>query len=259
MILTVDVGNTNIVIGGFEGEILKFTSRLDTVVSRMADQYAIIINDILELNGYHRESIDGCVISSVVSPITPQLEKGISKLCNVTPLVVSPGIKTGLNIKIDDPSILGSDLACAAVAAKKRCKMPCIFVDLGTCIKIFVLDKEGSLLGGSISPGIKLSFDSMSAKTASLPLIGAEAVDKFIGTNTIDSMRAGVIVGTSCMIDGMIDKYEGILGEKASLIATGGFSPLIVPMCKHSMELSPDLVLEGLRIIYQKNKRKSDK
>lgn len=256
MILAVDVGNTNIVFGGFVGEELKFISRLSTQVSRMEDQYAITLKDTLQLYGFSHNEVTGCIISSVVPPITAQLERGIQKLCNVKPIVVSPGIKTGLNIKIDDPSILGSDLACAAVAAKSKYKMPCIFVDIGTCLKIFALDKTGALLGGAIAPGIRLSFEALSSKTASLPLIGAEPVEKIIGTNSPDSMRAGVITGTACIIDGMIERYEEILGEEASLVATGGYSALIAPICRRNIALDPHLVLEGLHIIYKKNQKK---
>ncbi len=256
MILAVDVGNTNIVFGGYDGDRLQFISRMSTQVSRMEDQYAIRLKDILSLYGFTPDTVDGCAISSVVPPVTEPLAKGISKLCGVKPLVVSPGVKTGLNIKIDDPSILGSDLACAAVAAKSKYPMPCIFIDIGTCLKIFALDKTGALLGGAIAPGVRLSFEALSSKTASLPLIGAQPVEKIIGTNSPDSMRAGVITGMACMVDGMIERYEEILGEKASIVATGGYSSLIAPLCKRSTELNPDLVLEGLRIIYNKNLKK---
>lgn len=255
MILTVDVGNTNIVYGGFEGEELKFISRQNTLVSRMEDQYAIALREILSLYGFKAGNVTGAIISSVVPPITSQLERGIKKLCGIQPLTVSPGIKTGLNIKIDDPSVLGSDLACAAVAAKAKYPSPCIYVDIGTCLKIFVLDKKGALLGGAIAPGVRLSFEALSSKTASLPLISAESVEKIIGTNSPDSMRAGVITGMACMIDGMIERYEEILGEKASLVATGGYSTLVTPLCRRELIHDPNLVLEGLRIIYNKNCR----
>ena len=223
MILAVDVGNTNIVFGGFDnnGE-LRFISRLNTQVSRMEDQYAIKLKDILSLYGFENAAITGCIISSVVSPITPILEKGIEKLCNVKPIIVSPGIKTGLNIKIDDPSVLGSDLVCGGVAAKSKYPTPCIFIDVGTCLKIFALDKSGAMLGGAIAPGPRLSFEALSGKTASLPLIGAEEE----------------------------------LGEKATIVATGGYASLIAPLCRRELIVDPDLVLEGLHIIYKKNQKK---
>lgn len=253
MILAVDVGNTNIVYGGFEGDELKFISRQSTNVSLMQDEYAIALSSILNLYGFSPKQVTGCIISSVVPPITQQLEKGINRLCNVKPLIVSPGIKTGLNIRIDDPSILGSDIACGAVAAKNKFTPPCIFIDIGTCLKIFALDRTGALLGGAIAPGIRLSFEALSSQTAALPLVGAQPVEKLIGTNSPDSMRAGVITGMACMIDGMIERYEEILGEKATLMATGGHSSLVIPLCRREITIDPDLVLEGLHIIYKKN------
>lgn len=256
MILAIDVGNTNIVFGGFEDDELKFISRLDTKVSRMEDQYAIKLKDILSLYGFDSKDVTGCIISSVVPPVTQQLKNGVQKLCKVDPVIVCPGIKTGLNIKIDDPSILGSDLACAAVAAKNMYPLPCIFADVGTCLKIFVLDKDGSLLGGAIAPGPRLSFEALSGKTASLPLVGAEPVERVIGTNSPDSMRSGVIVGTACIIDGMIERFEQTIGQKTDIVATGGYAELIAPHCKRELTVNLDLVLEGLHIIYKKNRKK---
>lgn len=253
MILTVDVGNTNIEFGGFKGDALIFTSRMDTRVSRMEDQYAINICDILKLYEYSAEAVDGAIISSVVPPVTGQIKRAIEKLCGCKVMVVSPGIKTGLNIKIDDPSILGSDIACVSVAAKSLYPMPCITVDLGTANKIFAMDKKGALLGGVISQGIKLSFEALTAKTAALPLVSAEPPERVVGTNTIDSMRAGIITGTACMLEGMIERFEEQIGT-ATVVATGGYASLVEPICRRKMILNPRLVLEGLHIIYEKNK-----
>ena len=256
MILTVDVGNTNIVFGGSEGEELKFFSRIDTNVSYMKDQYAIVLKDILALYGFSPEQISGGIISSVVPPVTAQLEQGIEVLCGVKPLVVCPGLKTGLNIKIDDPSMLGSDLVCAAVAAKNKYSTPCVFVDIGTCLKIGAIDKQGAMLGGIIAPGITMSFKALASGTAALPLVDSHPVDVVIGKNSPDSMRAGVITGMACMIDGMIERFEEVLGEKAFVVATGGTSPYVIPLCRREILLAPDLVLEGLLIIYNKNQKK---
>lgn len=254
MILTVDVGNTNVVFGGYKGDRLVFTSRMDSVVSRMEDQYAVSICDMLKLYEYSPEAVDGAIISSVVPPITSQLKRAIEKLCGCKVMVVSPGMKTGLNIKIDDPSTLGSDLVCVAVAGKNLYQMPCIIVDLGTANKIIALDKSSALLGGVIAPGIKISMEALSAKTASLPIIGLEPVDKVIGTNTVDCMRSGILTGCACMIDGMIERFEEQFGAKATVVATGGYSSVIAPMCKKQMILNQNLIFEGLHIIYEKNK-----
>ncbi|MCH5324463.1 MAG: type III pantothenate kinase [Eubacterium sp.] len=256
MILTVDAGNANIVLGGFADDKLQFISRLDTIVSRTEDQYAVLLKDILALYGHTPDNVSGCIISSVVPPVTARLERGIEKICGVKPLVVLPGLKTGLNIKIDDPSTLGSDLVCAAVAAKSKYALPCIFADIGTCLKIGAIDKNGAMLGCVIAPGINTAFEALAEKTASLPLIDAQPVENIIGTNSIDSMRSGVIAGMACMIDGMAERFEEILGAQATTIATGDSARYVVPLCRREIVSDPHLVLEGLNIIYNKNQKK---
>lgn len=258
MILAIDAGNTNICIGVFDNDKLVMESRVDTNSARMADQYAIMLNDIFLLNRVDKSSVNGAIISSVVPPVTGQIKAAIEKLCGVEPLIVGPGIKTGLNIKIDDPSTLGADLVCGAVAAKELYKSPCITVDLGTANKIFALDKSGALLGGIIAPGVRISLEALSSKTAALPLISVDPVKKAIGTNTVDCMRSGVLVGVACMIDGFIDRFEQEIGyENATVVATGGFAATIKPYCKREFILNPTLILEGLRIIYNRNSRRN--
>lgn len=257
MILAIDAGNTNINIGVFDKEKLVMESRVDTNSARMADQYAIMLNDIFGINNVDKSTIKGAIISSVVPPVTNQIMAAIEKLCGCEPLIVGPGVKTGLNIKIDDPSTLGADLVCGAVAAKELYKSPCITVDLGTANKIFILDKNGALLGGVIAPGVKISLEALSNQTAALPLIGVEPVKKAIGTNTVDCMRSGVLVGMACMIDGFIDRFEREMGlEGAMVVATGGFAATIKPYCRREFILNPTLILEGLRIIYNRNCRR---
>ena len=227
-------------------------SRLDTVSSRMEDQYAIIISDVLRLYGVSEQKIKGAILSSVVLSVTVQIRKAVKKLLNIDLMVVGPGLKTGLNIKIDDPSSLGSDLACGAVAAKHLYPLPCIIIDLGTATKLFALDKDGAMRGGVILPGINISLESLSEKTAALPLISPEPVDKLIGTNTIDSMRSGILNGTACMLDGLIERFEEEIGP-SYVCATGGYSSLIRPYCKKEFTVNQELVLTGLRVIYEKN------
>ena len=255
MLLTIDAGNTNICIGVFDGERLVTESRMDTNTARMADQYAVIIRDILSLDNVDREQIDGAIISSVVPPVTSQLKSAVKKLFGVTPLVVGPGVKTGLNIKIDDPSTLGADLACGAVAAKELYPLPCIVVDVGTATKVFAIDKDGALLGGIIAPGIKMSLEALADKTASLPLINLGKVENPIGTNTVDSMRSGILYGTAGALDNFIERFQQQIG-KGSVVATGGYSRVIQPYCRTEFQVNPTLLLEGLRIIYNKNIRK---
>lgn len=257
MILTIDVGNTNTVFGGFDGdEKLVFESRISTDRFRMADQYAIMLADILRLYEVNAKEISGAVLSSVVPPVTTQLKDAVEKICGCRVMTVGPGLKTGLNIKIDDPSSLGADMAAVAVGAKEHYPLPAIVIDLGTATKILAVDKTGAFIGGIIAPGVKISAEALAAKTAALPLIGVtnEPIRKVIGTNTIDCMRSGLLKGTACMLDGMIESFESEIGEKCTVVATGGFSSTIKPLCKTEFILDEHLILIGLLEIYKKNK-----
>lgn len=257
MILTIDVGNTNTVFGGFdENDKLVFQSRISTDRFRMEDQYAIMLADILRLYNIEVSDITGAVLSSVVPPVTTQLKAAVEKICGCRVMTVGPGLKTGLNIKIDEPASLGADMAAVAVGAKERYPLPAIVIDLGTATKILAVDKSGAFIGGIIAPGVKISAEALAAKTAALPLIGVtnEPIRKVIGTNTIDCMRSGLLNGTAFMLDGMIESFEREIGEKCTVIATGGFSSAIKPLCKTDFILDEDLILVGLLEIYKKNK-----
>jgi len=253
MLLTVDAGNTNTVITVFEGDKPVFEARINTDSARMADQYAITLMDIFKLRGVALSCIKGAIISSVVPPVTTQIKLAIEDLFGIKALLIGPGIKTGLNIKIDDPSSLGGDLACGAVAAKEFYEMPCIIIDMGTIIKVMALDKTGGLIGGTLSPGVKLSFEAMAEGTAALPLDGSDKVEKVISTNTIDCIRSGVLNGIGAMLDGLISRFEKELGGKCTVVATGGNAATIKPYCERDFECNPHLVSQGLRIIYNKN------
>lgn len=253
MILTVDIGNTNIVLGGFREDKLEFVSRLKTDKYKMQDEYAIAFKAVLEFNGYTKDMFDGAIVSCVVPPLIPTIKKAISKLLDCKVLVVSPGIKTGLHIKIDDPAVLGADLACAAVAAINRYPLPCIIVDLGTATKFSAIDKNGGFLGGAIMPGVNISLDALSKRTAQLPHIEIENTKNVIGTNSIDCMRSGVVFGTASMIDGMIGKISDELNEKPTVIVTGGVAMNIVNHCKTEMIYEENLISYGLLDIYNKN------
>lgn len=257
MILTIDVGNTNTVIGGFdEDDKLVFESRISTDRYRMEDQYAITLADILRLYGRTAQEVKGAIISSVVPPVTVQLKPAVEKVCGCRVLTVGPGIKTGLNIKIDEPASLGADMAAVAVGAKEHYKLPAIVIDLGTATKILAVDKTGAFIGGIIAPGVKISTEALAAKTASLPLIGVigEPVKSVIGTNTIDCMRSGLLNGTAFMVDGFIERFEQEIGEKCTVIATGGFSSVIKPLCRKDFILDKSLIMTGLLDIYKKNR-----
>lgn len=253
MILAVDVGNTNIVLGGFEKDELLFVSRIRTDKYKMTDEYAVEFQAILEFYGYSPRMFDGAILSSVVPPLQPALKSALSRLFHCRVLLVSPGTKTGLNIKIDDPAILGADLVCGAVGAIKRYPMPCIIIDLGTATKFSVLDQNGCFLGGPILPGVGISLDALSHNTAQLPHIEFDQIDHVIGTNSIDSMRAGVLYGTASMIDGMISRIEAEIGTPATAVMTGGLSKSIFPYCKRDIVYDENLLLYGLKEIYDKN------
>lgn len=254
MVFTVDVGNTNIVLGGFDGDKLVFTSRVATEASKMEDQYAIEFADIIRLYGYSPSDFDGAIISTVVPPLITVLKSAVKKLLNCRVVVVGPGVKTGLNIKIDNPAILGSDLVCAAVGALKKHKPPMIIFDLGTATTITAIDRTGALIGGSILPGVKVSLNALSSSTAQLPHIDTELEGSLvIGSNTIDCMKSGIVLGTASMMDGMIDRYKEILGEDSVVLATGGLSGSIATHCRREVIIDQNLLSDGLYIIYKKN------
>ncbi len=254
MIFTVDVGNTNIVLGAFENDKLKFTSRVATEVLKMEDQYAIEFDNIIRLNGYKPSQFDGAIISTVVPPLMHTLKAAVKKLLKCRVFVVGPGIKTGLNIKIDNPAILGADLVCGAVGALHKYEPPMIIFDMGTATTISAINSKGEMLGGSIMPGIRLSLQALSKGTAQLPDISLEMKnDIVIGGNTVDCMTSGVVLGNAAMMEGMIDRYREALGENAVVIVTGGLAKIIAGHCRRKVYVEENLLLDGLYEIYKKN------
>ena len=253
MIFAIDVGNTNIVLGAFENDKIVMTARMATDKLKMADEYAIAISDIMNLHGCSPKKFKGAVISSVVPQLIPTLRSAIQILLGVKTVIVGPGIKTGLNIKIDNPAILGADLVCGAVGALKKYPTPCIIIDLGTSTTISALDENGGFLGGSICPGVRLSLKALSENAAQLPFINLDPIDKVIGTNTVDCMKSGILFGHAAMLDGMIERYKAIIGENATVVATGGLATSIVANCKNDIIIDDDLLLDGLIEIYNKN------
>ncbi len=257
MVFTVDVGNTNIVLGAYNSaDELVFTSRVATEAIKTEDQYAITFNEILKLNDVSKNDFDGAIISTVVPSLLPVLKNAVKKLFKVDALVVGPGIKTGLDIKLENPAILGADLVCGAVGALLKYKPPLIIFDFGTATTISGIDKNGAFLGGSIIPGVNVSLKALSSSAAQLQDINAESGQiTAIGKNTIDSMRSGIILGNAAMLDGMILRYKEVLGEDATVVATGGLAPSIVPYCKaEGINLDSGLLLDGLYAIYKKNR-----
>lgn len=254
MIFTVDAGNTNIVLGGFENDKLLFLSRIATQTALTADEYAVKFCDILALNGYKPSDIDGAIISSVVTPLTPAFGFALKRLTDSKVITVGPGIKTGVNIKIDDPAALGADLVCGAVGAMEKYDPPCVIFDLGTATTISAISRDRLFLGGSIIPGVKVSLKALSSAAAALPDINTELnSDVLIGTNTIDCMKSGSIIGTASMMDGMAIRYREAVGQDAAVIATGGLASAIVPYCREKFILDETLLIDGLYTLYKKN------
>ena len=253
MLLAVDIGNTNIVLGCIEGDEILFEARMATDSIKTPDQYCAELKVMLELFKVRPEQIEGSIISSVVPPVSNSVCLAVLRLTGKEPMVVRPGLKTGLNIKIDNPAQAGSDLIVAAVAAIADYGAPLIIIDLGTATTITVVDKQGSFIGGSIHPGVMLSLKALSQGTAQLPGISLEEPKKAIGTNTVDSMRSGILYGTVAMLDGMIDRFEAELGYPARIIATGGLSRYVVPLCSHEITVDDNLLLKGLLRIYRRN------
>ena len=254
MLLTIDIGNTNIVIGKFSGEKLEFITRIMTNPQETDAEYAAKIKNILELENSDSEKIEGAIISSVVPPLTTIIKNAIKKLYNIDALVVGPGIKTGINLLVDNPAQVGADLICACVAAYNKYPAPSLIVDMGTATKIMVVDENAVFVGVSIIPGAELSLKALSGGTAQLPQISLDNPGKVIAKNTVECMKSGVIYGNASMIDGMIERIEEESGKKASYIATGGYAKTIIPYCKNKLILDENLILDGLRIMYEKNR-----
>lgn len=253
MILAIDIGNSNIVLGCVEGDEILFEARIATDSVKTADQYCIELKAVLDLFHVRAEQIEGSIISSVVPPVSEAVCRAASRLIGRDPLVVGPGLKTGLNIRIDNPAQAGADLIVAAVAATAQYGAPLIIIDMGTATTISVIDKKGSFVGGTIYPGVKLSLKALTQGTAQLPAISLEKPQKTIGTNTVDSMRSGILLGTASMLDGMILRMEQELGYDTKVIATGGLAKYIAPLCHRKMLVDDNLLINGLKLIYRRN------
>ncbi len=255
MILAVDVGNSNIVIGGIDGETIAFEARLRTDTTKTSDEYCIDLKMILEVYGVRAQDIEGAIIGSVVPQVLNSMKTAVKKLTGKTALVVGPGLKTGLNIKIENPAQTGADLVVGCVAALREHKPPLTVIDMGTATTIVVLDETGALVGGSICPGVKISMDALTDRTALLPGLQLDQPKRAIGRNTIDCMRSGIMLGTACMLDGLVQRMEEELGQKTTVVITGGIARFVMPMCRTPMVYDKDLLLKGLAALYRDNAR----
>ena len=255
MILAVDIGNSNIVIGGIEGMDIRFEARLRTDATKTSDEYCIDLKMILEVYKVDPGQLEGAIISSVVPQVLNSMKTAVTKLTGHTALVVGPGLKTGLNIKIENPAQTGADLVVASVAALREHTAPIIVIDMGTATTVTAMDATGAFIGGSICPGVKISLDALTERTALLPGLQLDQPKRAIGRNTIDCMRSGIMLGTACMLDGLIQRFEEELGSKATVVATGGIARFIIPMCRTPIVYDKDLLLKGLAILYRDNAR----
>lgn len=255
MILAIDIGNSNIVLGCMDGKQIAREARMATDLLKTSDQYCAELKNMLDLLEVKIEGIEDAIISSVVPPVLNSFKTAIIKLTGITPLVVGPGIKTGLNILLDNPALVGGDLIVGAVAALDQYAPPLLIVDMGTATTISAIDAKGNFLGGSIFPGVKISAEALCGRTAQLPAISLEVPQRAIGRNTVDCMRSGLMMGTAAMLDGMIQRMEEELGEKATVVATGGIARFVVPMCRRDVIYDRDLLLKGLGVLYENNRK----
>ena len=256
MILAIDVGNTNIVLGciRMEDEKILFTERLSTDQRKTALEYAISFRNVLHIYHLSSKDVTGIIIASVVPPITSLIDEALFKLTRKHAMVVSPGIRTGLNILMDNPAQVGADLIVGAVAGIAEYPCPLILVDMGTATTITVIDKNKNYIGGMILPGLRVSLDSLTSNTSKLPRIGLDPPKRLIGKNTIDCMKSGILYGNASTIDGMVDRIEKELGQKTTVVATGGLAGTVAPLCTHDIIHDDNLLLKGLLILYNKNR-----
>ena len=254
MILAIDVGNTNIVIGCIDGGEILNVVRIHTDTRETEAEYTIKLKEIIYAYGMDLKSIDGAILSSVVPPVTEAIRRAVRQLTGLDCMVVGPGVRTGMNVRVDDPVTVAGDLIVGGVAAMHYYGTPAIVLDLGTATTATVIDRNGCFSGGAIMPGVKLSYGALAAGTSLLPEISITPPKKCIATNTVDCMRSGAVFGTAAMIDGLIDRMEEELGMKCTVVATGGLASSIVPCCRHEIVCDDDLLLKGMWYLYEKNK-----
>lgn len=259
MVLALDIGNTNLTLGCIDDSRIHFVARLATDHVKTDVQYAIEIKNILAFYQIHLEELEGAIISSVVPPLSAPLKKAITLITGRETLLVGPGLKTGLNILIDNPAQLGSDLVVGAVSALHDYQPPVAIFDMGTATTISVIDKNGSYIGGHILPGVMISLATLSQRAAQLPDISLENPKTNIGRNTIDCMQSGIVNGNAAMLDGMLERIEDELGMAVTAVATGGISQFIIPHCKRHFIYDENMLLKGLYLLYKKNRKEAVK
>ena len=254
MILAIDVGNTNIVVGCIDDLKTYFIERLSTNRTKTELEYAVDLKNVLDIYHIKKTEIEGCIISSVVPQITNIVKLAAEKILKKNAIVLGPGVKTGLNIMMDNPGQLGADQVADAVAGISGYPVPLILIDMGTATTASVVNSKKQYVGGMILPGVGVSLDALTARASQLSGISIDAPRHVIGKNTIECMKSGVLYSNAAALDGIIDRIEEELGSKTTVVATGGLAKKIVPHCRREIILDEDLLLKGLRIIYEKNR-----
>lgn len=252
MVLTIDIGNSNIVLGGYENGSLLFMTRIATDRYMEADQYAIELDGVFRLYKVDSKPLCGVIISSVVPRVTPMLTKALSHFTNTKPHILSLKDSGPLTVDIENPAELGMDILASVLAAQSSYPLPAIIIDMGTATKLTGVDAQNALRGVAIIPGLFVSLEALVGGTSLLQSVALEAPPLAIGRNTTQSMQSGIVLGTAATLDGMIDRFEQELGGEATVIATGGAAPLIIPHCHHKIHFSDTLILDGLYAAYKR-------
>ena len=256
MILALDVGNTHITFGGMDGGKVVFRARLGVTKTRTSDEYAMALRLVSESKGADLRDMTGSIISCVVPELTGTVAEAAKLVTGKNPLIVGPGVRTGLNIKIDDPNELGGDFVVGAVAAAQDYALPCVMVHLGTATALSVLDANGNYLGGAICAGVMTSQTALAAETSMLKYVSLEKPARAIGRSTEESLRSGLVLGTAAMVDGLLARFEAELGKIETVVATGEWAQSVIPACSRSgIIIDDNLLLRGLYIIYAKNRK----
>lgn len=253
MLLVIDVGNTNIVYGLFEGARLVHQFRVESSRGRTADEYAVVLRQLLEMRGIAPEGVDAAIVASVVPALTDPMVDLVKSAFGREALLVGPGIRTGMAILYENPREVGADRIVNAVAAYERHKGGLIVVDFGTATTFDCVSPKGEYLGGVICPGIQISADALFARAAKLPRVEIAKPPKAVGRNTLHSMQSGIVYGYVALVDGLVDRLVAEMGFPCAVVATGGLSSLIAPLTRTIQDVAPDLTLEGLRILYDRN------
>lgn len=254
MILAVDIGNTNIVLGVFSDGCLKFSERITTSHSKTAREYFISFRNALEMNSLNNDIIEGAVISSVVPSLTYIVKEALDEIVSGQIIIAGYNVKTDLNIMIDNPAQLGTDRIVDAVGVINEYPLPAVIIDMGTATTVSVVDENKNFIGGMIMAGVKISLDALTGKTSQLPQVSFDTPHNIIGKNTVDCIKSGIINGTAACLDGVISRIEKSLGKSVTAVATGGLADLIVPYCERAIICDENLLLKGLVSIYEKNK-----